>query len=476
MRPIGGNQMRERFIGREQELDTLENLYRKAGFQMAVIYGRRRIGKSTLIKEFIKDKKSVFYTATLNSLSRNLELWGKEVLAALAPEAGKLKFAQLDDLLDFIGIHCREERTVVVIDELPYLASVSKSLLSVIQSHIDNQWIDSQIFFIICGSSISFMEEKVLSQKSPLFGRRTCQIRLEPFNYLEAAEFVPSYSYEDKALVYGVTGGIAKYLSLFDEDISVDENIKQLFFSKSGYLYEEPYNLLTQEYKNVPTYNDIINAIATGAGKLVDIADRAHMEPTVVSHALNKLIATGIIRKEYAITDEKNNKKIRYRFKDQMFKFWYRYIPEGTAAIELGRGSNYYEHSVKPRLPEYMGDVFEDMCRFFTLNIGTEGRLGTFISSVGKWWGTDPVKKEQTDIDVVGLNTFQKEAVLGECKYKNEILDKKVMMNLIEKKGLLPNEYRIVQFLLFSKSGFSDWVVENAEEYGVRLVGLPGMY
>ncbi len=132
--------------------------------------------------------------------------------------------------------------------------------------------------------------------------------------------------------------------------------------------------------------------------------------------------------------------------------------------------------SVKPRLSEYMGDVFEDMCRFFTLNVGADGKLGTFISATGKWWGTDPVKKEQTDIDVVGLNAFRKEAVLGECKYRNETLDKNVMMNLIGKKGLLSGGYKVVQFLLFSKSGFSDWVVENAGEYGVVLIGLSGMY
>lgn len=466
----------DRFIGRKQELDALESLYQKGGFQMAVIYGRRRLGKSTLIKEFIKDKKSVFFTATLSNLTRNLELWGREVLSTLAPGSDRLKFAHLDDLLDFIGKHCMEEKTVVVIDELPYLASVSRSLLSVIQSYIDNQWIDSQIFFIICGSSIRFMEERVLSQKSPLFGRRTCQIRLEPFNYLEAAEFTPSYSYEDKALVYGVTGGVAKYLSLFDEHLSVDENIKQLFFSKSGYLYEEPHNLLTQEYKNVPTYNDIINAVSTGSCRLVDIADRTHMEVSVASHALNRLIATGIIGKECAITDEKNNKKVLYRFKDQMFKFWYRYIPEGISAIELGKGNNYYEHSVRPRLSEYMGDVFEDICRFYTISAGAEGQLGTFVSTIGKWWGTDHAKKEQTDIDVVGLNTFRKEAVIGECKYKNEILDKKVMMNLVDKRSLVPNEYKVVQFILFSKSGFSDWVVENAGASQVMLVDLAGLY
>lgn len=465
-----------KFIGRKAELQTLENMYHSSGFQMVVIYGRRRIGKSTLIKEFIKDKRAVYYTATKTGISKNIELWGKQALETLAPEMNQLTFKNADDLLTFLGKKSEAERCIVVIDELPYLAEADKSILSVLQKMIDNQWINGQMFLILCGSSISFMENEVLSEKSPVFGRRTAQIRLEPFQYREAAEFVPSYSYEEKAICFGITGGTAKYLSMLDDSKSLDENIVQLFFTKAGYLYEETSNLLTQEFRNVSTYNDIISEIASGANKVNEISDKAHLEQTVVSHALQNLIATGIVVREKAITDESNKKKVRYNLKDNMFRFWYKFVPDGMGAIELERGELYYYNVVKPRLPEFMGSVFEDMCKYFTLFAGLSGELNCFVTGVGKWWGTDPVKRETTDIDVVGLDKMSRKAVLGECKFRNEPIDKKIYEELLEKNGLIAKEYTVVQYLLFAKSGFTDWVAEHAEEDLVKLVGLEELY
>ena len=465
-----------KFIGRKAELQTLENMYHSSGFQMVVIYGRRRIGKSTLIKEFIKDKRAVYYTATKTGISKNIELWGKQALETLAPEMNQLTFKNADDLLTFLGKNSEEERCIVVIDELPYLAEADKSILSVLQKMIDNQWINGQMFLILCGSSISFMENEVLSEKSPVFGRRTAQIRLEPFRYPEAAEFVPSYSYEEKAICFGITGGTAKYLSMLDDSKSLDENIIHLFFTKAGYLYEETSNLLTQEFRNVSTYNDIITEIASGSNKVNEISDKTHLEQTVVSHALQNLIATGIVVREKAITDESNKKKVRYNLKDNMFRFWYKFVPDGMGAIELDRGELYYYNVVKPRLPEFMGSVFEDMCKYFTLFAGLSGGLNCFVTTVGKWWGTDSVKRETTDIDVVGLDKMSRKAVLGECKFRNEPIDKKIYEELLEKNGLIAKEYTVVQYLLFAKGGFTDWVAEHAEDDLVKLVGLEELY
>lgn len=465
-----------KFIGRKAELQTLENMYHSSGFQMVVIYGRRRIGKSTLIKEFIKDKRAVYYTATKTGISKNIELWGKQALETLAPDMNQLTFKNADDLLTFLGKNSEEERCIVVIDELPYLAEADKSILSVLQKMIDNQWINGQMLLILCGSSISFMENEVLGEKSPVFGRRTAQIRLEPFRYPEAAEFVPSYSYEEKAICFGITGGTAKYLSMLDDSKSLDENIIQLFFTKAGYLYEETSNLLTQEFRNVSTYNDIITEIASGSNKVNEISDKTHLEQTVVSHALQNLIATGIVVREKAITDESNKKKVQYNLKDNMFRFWYKFVPDGMGAIELDRGEFYYYNVVKPRLPEFMGSVFEDMCKYFTLFSGLSGRLNCFVTTVGKWWGTDPVKRETTDIDVVGLDKMSKKAVLGECKFRNEPIDKKIYEELLEKNGLIAKEYTVVQYLFFAKGGFTDWVTEHAEDDLVKLVGLEELY
>jgi AAA+ ATPase superfamily predicted ATPase len=470
-----GNAM-QRFIGRKRELSALNAVYEKKGFRMTVLYGRRRIGKSTLLQKFVEDKKTIFYTAVRSSLQRNLELMSKRVLETLAPQMKGLSFASFDELFSFLTNQSLQERIVFAIDEFPYLAEQDPSILSVLQKYIDTEWMQGNLYLILCGSSVSFMEDEVLSEKSPLFGRRTSQIRLQAFNYQEAAEFVPEYSYEDKAICYGVTGGIARYLALWDSQKSLDENLINLFFSTSGYLYEEPAYLLTQEFRNISSYSAIIEAVASGRNKMTEIADISHLEASTVSHALRNLIATGILKKNYAITDERNKKKVQYTLSDHMFRFWYRFVPNGIDSIELGKGDVYYQIVVRPCVSDYMGNVFEDMCRYYTLQNGMDGNFACRITRVGKWWGTNPAKKEETDIDIVGLDTVSKNAVLGECKFKNETIDKKVFDELLDRNGLIDHQYHTVQYLLFSKKGFSDWIVNHAEKERIRTITLKQLY
>ncbi len=464
------------FIGRKRELEAMDTLYNRPGFQMTVMYGRRRVGKSTLLQRFAAGKKAVYYTAIRSSSQRNLELLGNRVIDALAPEMKGLSFQSYEQLFSFLGQRCQSERILFIIDEFPYMAESDKSLVSVIQKHIDMEWTHGNMYLFLCGSSVSFMEDEVLSEKSPLFGRRTSQIALKPFNYLEAAQFVPHYSAVDKAVAYGVTGGIAKYLSLFDENKTLDENLKTLFFSNFGYIYEEPINILTQEFRNISSYNAIIEAVASGRARLNEIADLTKLEASAVSHAAANLIETGILKKEYAITDEGNKKKVRYGMSDHMFRFWYQFVAPHTDIIDMGHGDVHYESVVKPGISHYMGEVFEDMCRFYTLKLGAEGKLPCLITKTGKWWGTNPVKKEETDIDVVGLDIANKEAVLGECKFKNELLDKKVFDQLKERHGLIDHRYRVVKYLLFSKSGFSDWIIEQQKKGDMLAIDLEKMY
>lgn len=466
----------KQFIGRRHELDELDELYRRDGFQMLILYGRRRIGKSTLLQEFVTDKKAVFYTAIQSGAQKNLELMSRRVLDALAPEMTGVSFRSYEELFSFLGRQCQNERIVFVIDELPYLVEQDAPLLSVMQKYIDTEWSSGQMFLILCGSSVSFMEDEVLSEKSPLFGRRTAQLHLKPFPYREAAAFTPSYTLEEKAVCYGITGGVAKYLSLLDDTLTLDENITRLFFSKNGYLYEEPNNLLTQEFRNISTYNAIIGSVAAGRTKLAEIADLTHLDASTVNHAARNLIKTGILKKELAITDEGNKKKNRYILADHMFRFWYQFVPDAVDAIELHRGDVYYQHIVKPRLSDYMGNVFEDICRAYTLEAGLEGQLACLVTRVGKWWGTDPAKREETDIDVVGLDPIQKTAVIGECKFRNESLDKSVFDRLVERQGLIDRRYRVIQYLLFAKSGFSDWVLEQRDNGTVKAITLADMY
>ncbi len=472
------------FIGREKELESLKEVYSKGGFGMTIIYGRRRVGKSTLITEFIKDKKAIFYTATKVGAERNLELFSKQVMDILDPAYSDASFSSIENVFDILTKKLGEsgEKVILVIDELPYWAEKDEALLSIIQKYIDTQWLDKKLMLILCGSALSFMEKTVLSEKSPVFGRRDAQIKLEAFNYRDAALFVPNYSPEDKAICYGVTGGVAKYLSLIDPGRSLDDNIKRLFFKPDGYLFDETKNLLTQEFSDTTLVNNVIEQVASGENALNIIASKVREKDTTVLYSLEKLIDIGLVEKKKCITEEKNKKKTQYVIKDHMFKFWYEFIPKAISVIEMGQGELYYEKAVKPRLHEFMGSVFEEMCRYFTLEQGIQGAFGSFLTETGTWWGVEQLKDENgkwnqqaSDIDVVGISTIDNSAVIGECKFKNEKIDKGVYETLLRRSRLISAKYNITKYLLFSLSGFTDWFAE-ADKTNLILITVDNMY
>lgn len=470
------------FIGRERELASLNEFYEKDGIGMTVIYGRRRIGKSTLITEFVKDKKTIFYTATKVGKNRNLELFSKQVVDLFLSGVENISFNTIEAVFDFIDKNVKDDKLILVIDELPYWAEKDDALLSVMQKYIDTIWNDKNLKIILCGSALSFMENKVLSEKSPLFGRRDSQIKLEAFNYLDAAKFVPDYSNEDKAICYGITGGVARYLAMIDPEKSIDENIVRLFFRTDGYLYDETRNLLTQEFSDISIVNNIVEQIASGENALNNIAGKIGEKEQTVLYSLDKLINVGLVEKKKCITDEKNKKKTQYVLKDYMFKFWYEFIPKATSVIEIGQGEVYYTKVVKPALHSFMGAVFEDMCRYYTLKQGIKGEYGCFITSVGSWWGVEniadkngEIRTQSTDIDVVAISEIDKKAVIGECKFKNEKIDKGIYETLLRRGKLITAKYKVSKYIFFSLSGYTDWF-ESLSDEDVLLLTLDSLY
>ena len=470
------------FIGRERELASLKDFYEKDGIGMTVIYGRRRIGKSTLIAEFVKDKKVIFYTATKVGKDRNLELFSKQVTDLFLSGIEDISFHTIEAVFDFINKNISDEKVILVIDELPYWAEKDEALLSILQKYMDTVWHDKNLKIILCGSALSFMENKVLSEKSPLFGRRDSQIKLDAFDYLDAAKFVPDYSNEDKAICYGITGGVAKYLSMMDPSKSLDENIIKLYFRTDGYLYDETRNLLTQEFSDITLVNNIIEQIASGQNTINIIANKIGEKESTILYSLEKLISVGLVEKKKCITEEKNKKKTQYILKDHMFKFWYEFIPKATSVIEMGQGELYYHKAVKPVLHSYMGSVFEDMCRYYTLQHGILGEFDCFVTTVGTWWGTETIINENgekraqpTDIDVVALSEIEKKAVVGECKFKNEKIDKGIYETLVRRSHLISSKYQVVKYILFSLSGYTDWF-DTLSNHNVVLLSLDDLY
>jgi len=260
------------FFGRLKELELMENLYKKRGFEMLVLYGRRRIGKTTLISHFIKDKPAIFYSAQEANDLINLKIFSETIYQFFGlSSSGLPAFTDWNNAFLFLAEKAKNKRIILVFDEFPYAVGANKSLKSILQNVIDHKLKDSNIFIILSGSHIGFMENEVLGSKSPLFGRRTAQMKLSGFDYFDASDMLLKFSNEDKIKLYSCIGGTPYYLSLIDKSLSFEKNLEFLFFEPSGYLYEEPIMLLKQELREGAMYNSIISAIAQGATKLNDI-------------------------------------------------------------------------------------------------------------------------------------------------------------------------------------------------------------
>ena len=464
------------FIGRDYELNELQKLYQKSSFQFPVIYGRRRVGKSKLIQEFIKDKTAIFFTAIESNSQRNLELLSTSIWNTLLPAMSSLPpFPSYENAFEKIVDIAQKQKLIFVIDEYPYLASAERSISSVLQSYIDNFFSKTDMMLILCGSSMSFMENQVLGYQSPLYGRRTAQFKIFPLDYWESSKFVPHYTNEEKSIVYGITGGVPKYLELIDESLTLKENIIELFLKPNGYLYEEPYNLLKQELREPANYNAIIEAIATGASRLNEISTKTHMDTANLSACLKILISLGIVKKESAITEESNRKKTLYSLSDHMFCFWYRYIPNHLFMIETGDAEAVYDNRIKSTISNFMGSIFEEMCKQYLYKQNLQNRLPFKLYQLGRWWGNNSVLHREMEIDIVGINDDQKKALFGECKFRNELLEKKVIEDLIEHSTVF-SRYTDKYYILFSKSGFCEKVWEKASEYNCILVTLEDMF
>lgn len=241
------------------------------------------------------------------------------------------------------------------------------------------------MMLILCGSSMSFVEHQVLGYQSPLYDRRTAQFKILPFNYLEAAQFVPNYTSEEKAVVYRITGGVPKYLDLIDQNLTPKENIIEPFLKPSGYLYEDPYNLLKQELKELANYNAVIEAVVTGASRLNEISTKTHIDIANLFACLRTLISLGIIKKESAVTEESNRKKTLYSLADYMFRFWYRYIPNNAFMITSGDAEAVYDSRVKTTLNDFMGLIYEEMCKQYLQKKNRQNQLPFKIQKLGRW-------------------------------------------------------------------------------------------
>lgn len=460
----------KKFIGRTEELQALQKKFDQPGFHMAVIYGRRRLGKTALINEFIRRNsncKTISFAAVERSEPDLIQMLGNAVLAGLSPDlTGMMKFDSFDRIFDFIAAKAKNEKVIFVIDEYPYLSQQCRYMNSLLQKYVDHEWKETNLFFILCGSLVSFMRDEVLSRTAPLHGRSDLELKLRPFSYYETAQFVPAYSYKDKAVVYGLTGGVAKYLEQFDDTITLDENIMNEFFSGSGYFTEEQIKTVITGDKSSPVaYNSILAAIASGHTKYNEIATAAGMDD--ISYHLKTLQEADLIEKRVS------SGKPYYVIREEMLIFWFKYVSPASSLINAGHGAMYYQNVVKKDLHNFMGRVFEEMAKqYLWRNLDSE-LVPYFVTDITEYQSS--IREStgeiiQVEIDLLGKNG--KDIVFaGECKFRNQKFDRDDLDAFLAKTKYLPAE--TTGIFLFSLSGFTDYVKNRK---GMYFISIKDMY
>jgi len=454
------------FIGRDKELNALDKMYKSNKFEFVVIYGRRRVGKTALINQFIGDKKSIYFMGVESNEKQNLENFSKSIIEFSSGIQAETSFASFQAALEYVFKMAENERIILTIDEYPYVARSSKSLASTLQLLIDKYKDTSKLMIILCGSSMSYMEDNVLAYKAPLYGRRTAQMKILPFDFEESCRYFNNLADEDKALIYGIVGGTPQYLLQMSDKLSVEENIKNTYLNPMSFLYEEPMNLLKQEVREPTIYNAIITAIATGCSRMSEISTKVGEDTNVCSNYLKNLMNLGIVKKETPY-GEKASKKSIYSIEDNMFYFWYRFVLDNNSVIARGATDIVYKR-IEQGLPNYMGRVFEDICMQYLWKQLLTGNSPIEFVSLGRWWGNDQIQKTQAEIDIMGEQDSES-ALFAECKWRNERVDLDILETLIERSKLF--RYTKVHYYLFSKSGFTKGCMEKAKKMGnVTLV------
>lgn len=396
------------FFDRGAELRALDTAWESEGSVLALVWGRRRTGKTRLLGKFVEGKRAIFYGATQQASPTELRGLGQVARDALRPAgADLLALGELPDwgtAFDYLADKARRERLVVVLDEFPYLVEAEPGLPSILQRFWDHSGRATQLFLVLCGSAQAMMEE-LQTQRAPLFGRVDLRLQVHPFDYANAALFTPRLAPAERALAYGVLGGMPVYLQRWNDRVGHRANLQRLFADPSSPLVEEGEYVLSSELPEASGYFRILHAIAAGERTYGAIKNFARID---IARQLDRLLALGLVERVAPVTeDPSRTKRALYRIADNFLNFWFRFVYRHRADIARGLGREVVNRVVLPRLADYMGEPWEEMCREFVRREAAAGRLPVEVSRVGRWWNRD----SSVEIDVVGLR--DREVVLA---------------------------------------------------------------
>jgi AAA+ ATPase superfamily predicted ATPase len=454
------------FINREKELELLESEFNRNTSSFVVIYGRRRTGKTTLINRFLKKKKSLYFFADTQNEKSQIrrfqnqlaDTFDDKLLKEVTIDSWDLIFDYLNEKLD------TEERFILAIDEFQSLVKSNKHFSSIFQRIFDTKLKNKNIMIILCGSLISMMYSETLAYSSPLYGRRTAQIKLQEIDFSHYSEFYKDLSNIDLIEHFSVTGGIPKYIELFNQSKNLYKSIKTEILNKNKFLYYEPRFLLRDEVNDVSTYFSILSVIAAGNHKLNNITSRLGVQASNITSFLKKLIDLDIVEKQVPVTESKpsKSKKGLYFIKDNFLRFWFYFVFPYQSYLEIDN-TDYVEKKIKSELKYFIANVFESLSRQIMFKI----EFPFVIEKCGRWWD------KNIEIDVVGIGGDN--IIFGECKWSKKQIGISVLKELQAKSKSVKwgSKSRKEHFILFSKSGFSsDLILYNKKNENLFLIDV----
>ncbi len=468
------------FIGRKRELEFLQDCYASSKAELVVVYGRRRIGKTELLKQFSQDKQVVFYACTECTNTEQLERFSQRLLKSGMPAARFLnKFPDWESAMHSMMDIPSEGKKILIIDEFPYMCKGNPEIPSILQNMWDHELSEQNVMLILCGSSISFMEDELLGEKNPLYGRATGVYKLKPLSFAESKAFFPNYTIEDQLTAYSILGGIPYYLEQFSSQKSVAENIKHSILRKGCVLYHEIEFLLRQELRETSVYNAIIEAIALGNNTLALIHSKTQLEKSKISSYLKNLKEMGIVEREFSVmatTKEKaGSQRGLYQLTDPYFKFWYSFVYSSYSELEAGDAEGIWKYQIEPQLHQFVSYMFEKVSIEYLRQLNQAGSLPFHFTKIGRWWDkvTHTIDGKKCtvaeEIDIVASDMLGKNFILGECKFRHEPADLDLLRHLQNKFPV--TKYKgTYYYAIFSFYGFTTRLKEAAAKENILLI------
>lgn len=457
------------FIDRKAELANLEAHYRSGHAELFVLYGRRRVGKTELLRQFCADKPHVFFIATLSSDRDQLTSFSQDIWRlthADAPEGFTFPTweAAFRALADLPG------RPIVVLDEFTYLISGNKAIPSLLQKTWDETLRNTQVFLILCGSYVGMMEREILGYQAPLYGRRTGSYLLMALELPAAAAFFRTYTPVQQIEAWAVLGGMPYYLTAFSDQADIFSNIRRHVLDSQGALRREPQLLLMEELREPRNYFSVLRAIAQGATRLNEISQAARIgDVTTTARYLDILQDLRVVSRRVPATESRPDKSKRglYQITDGFLRFWFRYVHPNQGSLDLDLADAVLAQRVRPRFDQFVSGAFEDAARAYVAQLARANQLDFLPERVGSWWD------RASEVDVVAVSDVDGALLLGECKWSVNPVGTDILDDLQHKTVLVDPEGRwpAVSYALFAKAGFTPALVARAAAEGVRLVG-----